>query len=285
MVEASRESAKGEVARRRILVLAWKEGTVAQYSPIEWTEATWNPVTGCSKVSPGCAHCYAEAFAERFRGVPGHPYEQGFDLKLWPERLEIPLKWRRPRLIFVNSMSDLFHDAVPADFIRAVFDTMERAEQHTFQVLTKRPERTRDLAAVLPWPNNVWMGVSVESQRWTSRIEELRQVPAAVRFLSCEPLLGPLQLDLGEIDWVIVGGESGRRARPMQVAWARSVRDQCVGGGVPFFFKQWGAHNEQRRRVGKKRAGRTLDGHVWSDLPRPKNVRCPSAADHRRRAV
>jgi len=185
-------------------------------SSIEWTEATWNPVTGCTMVSPGCAHCYAEAYAERFRNMPNHPYSQGFDLRLWPERIDLPLRWKRPRHIFVNSMSDLFHEDVPLDFIRSVFDTMKRADWHTFQILTKRPDQTLALANRLPWPRNVWMGVSVENQRWTTRIDALRLVPAAVRFLSCEPLLGPVDLDLRGIDWVIVGGESGPRARPMK---------------------------------------------------------------------
>ncbi len=210
-------------------------------STIEWTEATWNPVTGCTKVSPGCAHCYAETFAERFRGVPGHPYERGFDLQLRPERLTQPLEWKRSRLIFVNSMSDLFHPDVPLDFIQSVFDTMVRADWHTFQVLTKRPERLAELAPKLPWPGNVWVGVSVENQRWTSRIDDLRKVPAAVRFLSCEPLLGPLMLDLTDIHWVIVGGESGPRARRMNPDWPRSIRDQCTWADVPFFFLSNGA--------------------------------------------
>ncbi len=236
-------------------------------SSIEWTQATWNPVTGCTKVSPGCAHCYAETFAERFRGVPGHPYERGFDLQLRPERLEQPVAWARPRLIFVNSMSDLFHEGVPLDYVRAVFDVMGRAHWHTFQVLTKRSSRLAELATLLPWPDNVWMGVSVENQRWTCRIADLRQVPAAVRFLSCEPLLGPLQLDLRGIHWVIVGGESGRRARPMKPDWARSIRDQCHRAGVPFFFKQWGAHDAEGRRVGKGAAGRVLDMRTWDDMP------------------
>jgi len=236
-------------------------------SSIEWTEATWNPVTGCTKVSPGCAHCYAETFAERFRGVPGHPYEGGFDLQLRPERLEQPLAWARPRTIFVNSMSDLFHDEVPDDYIQRVFNVMSCASQHTFQVLTKRAERLLELSSRLPWPSNVWMGVSVENQRWTSRIEALRRVPAAVRFLSCEPLLGALQLDLTGIHWVIVGGESGPRSRPMQAAWARSIREQCNDATVPFFFKQWGAYNDEGRRVGKKNAGRTLDSRTWDALP------------------
>jgi protein gp37 len=237
-------------------------------SAIEWTESTWNPVTGCTQVSPGCAHCYAKTFAERFRGVPGHPYVRGFDLQLRPERLELPLTWKQPRMIFVNSMSDLFHENVPEEFIRTVFTTIERARWHTFQMLTKRSERLRTLAPALPWPANLWMGVSVENQRWTSRIDDLRQVPAAVRFLSVEPLLGRVTLDLREIHWVIVGGESGPRARPMRVDWARAVRDQCVGAGVPFFFKQWGAHDDAGVRRGKKASGRLLDGREWSQLPK-----------------
>jgi protein gp37 len=236
-------------------------------STIEWTEATWNPVTGCTKVSPGCAHCYAETFAERFRGVPGHPYERGFDLQLRPERLNQPLDWRKPKLIFVNSMSDLFHEDVPDTYIRDVFSVMERADRHKFQVLTKRPERVAALAHELPWPENVWMGVSVENQRWTSRIDQLRRVPAVVRFLSCEPLLGPLKLDLQDIHWVIVGGESGPGARPMRADWARDIRDQCLRANVPFFFKQWGAHDEHGIRVGKRRAGRVLDSRTWDAMP------------------
>jgi protein gp37 len=236
-------------------------------SSIEWTEATWNPVTGCTKVSPGCAHCYAETFAERFRGVPGHPYERGFDLQLRPERLNQPLKWKRPRIIFVNSMSDLFHPDVPVEFIETVFDTMVRAKWHTFQVLTKRSERLAQLADQLPWPKNVWMGVSVENQRWTLRIEDLRHVAATVRFLSCEPLLGPIELDLKGIDWVIAGGESGPRARPMKPEWVRSIRDQCKKDSVPFFFKQWGAHDLTGRRVGKVRSGRLLDGSICDGFP------------------
>ena len=236
-------------------------------STIEWTEATWNPVTGCDQVSPGCAHCYAKTFAERWRGVPAHPYEMGFDLTLRPERLEQPLAWKRPRTIFVNSMSDLFHPAVPADFVRRVFDVMEAASWHTFQVLTKRSERLLDLSDSVPWPPNVWMGVSVENQRWTTRVSDLRAVSAAVRFLSCEPLLGPLALDLSGIDWVIAGGESGPRARPMQPEWVHSVRDQCRAADVPFFFKQWGAHDEAGIRRGKHATGRQLDGRTWDEMP------------------
>ncbi len=240
---------------------------MAQQSSIEWTEATWNPVTGCTKVSPGCAHCYAETFAERFRGVPGHPYEQGFDLQLRPERLEQPLNWAQPRMIFVNSMSDLFHKDVPASYIRDVFKVIRRAHWHTFQILTKRSERLAELAPKLPWPQNIWMGVSVENQRWTPRIDALRTVKAKVRFLSCEPLLGPLKLDLSGIHWVIVGGESGPRARPMRPEWVRDIRQQCEAAGAAFFFKQWGAHNEAGERVGKGKAGRELDGRVWGAMP------------------
>jgi len=240
---------------------------VSVNSSIEWTESTWNPVTGCTKVSPGCAHCYAETFAERFRGVPGHPYEQGFDLKLWPDRLELPLKWKRPRTIFVNSMSDLFHEDVPEDFILSVFDVMRRAAWHTFQVLTKRPERAASMSQRLSWAPNIWMGTSVENQRWASRVKELQRTGAQVKFLSCEPLLGPLRLDLRNINWVIVGGESGHGARPMRADWARAIREQCEAAGVPFFFKQWGAHDEQGIRVGKARAGRVLDGRTWDEMP------------------
>ena len=197
-------------------------------STIEWTEATWNPVTGCDEVSPGCAHCYAKTFAERLHGVPGHPYEQGFDLKLWPSRVDLPLRWKRSRRIFVNSMSDLFHPDVLEEFVQRVFATMQAAHWHIFQILTKRPERAAELSRNLRWPANVWMGVSVENQRWTSRIDTLRDIPTAVRFLSCEPLLGPLDLNLDRVSWVIVGGESGHRAQPMKLEWATGVRDQCV---------------------------------------------------------
>ncbi|HXH23054.1 MAG TPA: phage Gp37/Gp68 family protein [Dehalococcoidia bacterium] len=240
---------------------------MSQTTKIEWTEATWNPVTGCTRVSPGCAHCYALTFAERFRGVPGHPYENGFDLQLRPERLNQPLEWKKPKVIFVNSMSDLFHEEVPEDYIRQVFHVMKRADWHTFQVLTKRSKRLAELAPNLEWPSNVWMGVSVENQRWTSRIDDLRTVPAAVRFLSCEPLLGPLELDLRDIDWVIVGGESGHRARRMRPEWAISIRDQCAATGVPFFFKQWGAFSADGIRRGKRRAGRTLESRIWDGFP------------------
>lgn len=230
-------------------------------SRIEWTEATWNPVTGCSKVSPGCAHCYAETFAERFRGVPGHPYEQGFDLRLWPERLGLPLMWRRSRMIFVNSMSDLFHESVPVDFVEQVFETMRAANWHTFQVLTKRPERVLQIAKRLPWPANVWMGVSIENQHFCYRADLLRAIPAEVRFISAEPMLGPLKdLELNGIDWLIAGGESGLRHRPMDPEWVRQLRDKCMEQGVAFFFKQWGGRTS-------KAGGRVLDGKTWSELP------------------
>ncbi len=245
-------------------------------SSIEWTHTTWNPVTGCTEVSPGCAHCYAKTFAERFRGVPGHPYEVGFDLTLRPERLQRPLHWKRPRTIFVNSMSDLFHENVPLAYVQQVFDVMTWAHWHTFQVLTKRSERLAEIAPQLPWPDNVWMGVSVENQRWTTRIDDLRRVSAHIRFLSCEPLLGPLDLDLSGIGWVVVGGESGHRARPMKPDWARSIREQCERAGVAFFFKQWGAHDEAGVRRSKKVNGRLLDGQ---DVGR--NARAPTCAGPR----
>jgi protein gp37 len=234
---------------------------MADRSAIEWTEATWNPVTGCDKVSPGCAHCYAETFAERWRGVPGHPYEQGFDLRLWPERLEQPLRWKRPRLVFVNSMSDLFHERIPEDYIAAVFAVMGAAEQHTFQVLTKRHERLAELAPMLDWHPNVWMGVSIENRRFVHRADYLRTVPAAVRFISAEPLLGPLEgLDLDGIDWLIAGGESGPRHRPVKADWLFELRDLCAEYGTDFFFKQWGGHRP-------KSGGRELDGRTWDAMP------------------
>lgn len=234
---------------------------MADNSRIEWTEATWNPVTGCSKVSPGCAHCYAETFAERWRGLPGHPYQQGFDLRLWPERLEVPLRWRRPRTIFVNSMSDLFHEEIPTEYIAKVFEVMQRADWHVFQILTKRPERLEALADDLPWPPNVWMGVSIENRRFVHRADHLRRTPAQTKFISAEPLLGPLEgLDLSGIDWLIAGGESGPRHRPMNIEWARGLRDRCVDESVAFFFKQWGG-------IRSKTGGRVLDGRTWDELP------------------
>jgi protein gp37 len=234
---------------------------MADKSAIEWTEATWNPVTGCDKVSPGCARCYAETFAERWRGIPGHPYEQGFELRLWPGRLEQPLRWRRARMIFVNSMSDLFHERIPEEFLQQVFAVMVEAEQHTFQILTKRHERLAELAPSLPWPPNVWMGVSIENRRFVKRADYLRQVPAAVRFISAEPLLGPLEgLDLTDIDWLIAGGESGTGYRPVRIDWLRELRDRCLEQRVAYFFKQWGG-------VRSKAGGRELDGRTWDEIP------------------
>lgn len=236
-------------------------GTMSQQSSIEWTNATWNPVRGCTKISPGCKHCYAETFSERFRGVPGHPFEQGFDLRLVPAALELPLTWKKGRLIFVNSMSDLFQDGVSDEYIERVFDVMRRAPQHQFQVLTKRSARMAMFTRTRTVPPNVWMGVSVENAKYASRIEHLITVPAKVRFLSVEPLLGPIpKLALRGLQWVIVGGESGPRCRPMDTSWVRAIRDQCLIAKVPFFFKQWGG---TRKAV----AGRLLDGRTWDEMP------------------
>jgi protein gp37 len=238
---------------------------MAQSTTIEWTDATWNPVTGCTKISAGCDHCYAERFAERFRGTPGHPFEAGFDLTLRPERLDLPLSWRAPRMIFVNSMSDLFHKEVPRDFVARACDTMERADWHTFQILTKRSSRLRDFlkARYAPsrGPTHIWFGVSLEDRSQLSHVRHLREAPAGMRFLSIEPLIGRIgPLDLTDIDWVIVGGESGPGARPMHPDWVREIRDQCAAQGVAFFFKQWGGFRP-------KAGGRELDGREWSELP------------------
>lgn len=230
-------------------------------SAIEWTEATWNPVTGCDKVSPGCAHCYAEAFAERWRGIPGHPYEQGFDLRLWPKRLDQPLKWKRPRTIFVNSMSDLFHERVPDAFIHRVFEVMGEADHHVFQILTKRHDRLADLGQTLDWHRNIWMGVSIENRRFVHRADRLREISPAVRFISAEPLLGPLEgLDLDGIDWLIAGGESGAKHRPVKAEWIRDLRDRAKTEDVKFFFKQWGGRTS-------KAGGRDLDGRTHDEMP------------------
>lgn len=308
-------------------------------SGIEWCDATWNPVTGCTEVSPGCDHCYAKTFAERWRGTPGHHFERGFDVQLRPERLDIPLRWRRPRRIFVNSMSDLFHDQVPDQFIARVFAVMAYSYWNTFQILTKRHGRMRSLlsspqfldlfdrefCSIPDWNDrfpdldfapvghnehladgpltNVWLGVSAENQQWVDiRVPALIETPAAVRFVSAEPLLGPIEmscwLQFGGVSWVIVGGESGRGARPMHPDWARALRDQCTTADVPFLFKQWGEyapgiHDTGRRtgtvakgwhsgptvngeftgeyetmsRVGKRAAGRVLDGRTWDEYP------------------
>lgn len=237
---------------------------MAQLSSIEWTEATWNPVTGCSKISPGCKFCYAERFAKRLQAMGNPRYINGFRVTLHWDLIPLPLTWKKPRLIFVNSMSDLFHEAVPIEFIQAVFRTMEAAHWHTFQILTKRSKRLLEVAPHVNWPDNVWMGVSVENQDYTWRVHDLQKVPAAVRFLSVEPLLGPIpNLPLDGIDWVIVGGESGPRARPIRPEWVREIRRQCQEKGVAFFFKQWGGRN-------KKAAGRILDGRTWDEMPARK---------------
>jgi protein gp37 len=234
---------------------------MAERSGIEWTDSSWNPVTGCTKVSPGCQHCYAEKMSLRLQAM-GHPnYRNGFKLTVHEAVLELPLKWKRPQMIFVNSMSDLFHPDVPLEFIQKVFEVMRRASWHRFQVLTKRSVRLLELDSQIEWPTNVWLGVSVESQRYAFRIDHLRATHASVRFLSLEPLLGPVpNLNLRDIHWVIVGGESGPGARQMQEAWVLDIRDQCLRAGVPFFFKQWGG-------VNRKRAGRALQGRTWEQLP------------------
>jgi protein gp37 len=237
---------------------------MAQQSSIEWTDATWNPVTGCSKISPGCKHCYAERMAKRLQSMGQPRYRDGFKLTLQPDVVEQPLTWKKPRLVFVNSMSDLFHDEVPLSYLERVFQVMSDASWHVFQVLTKRSERLAQIATSLVWPPNVWMGVSVESEEHTYRIDHLSVTPAAVRFLSVEPLLGPIsKLSLRNIHWVIVGGESGPHARPIHVNWVRNIRNDCVSAGVPFFFKQWGGTR-------KSTTGRVLDGRTWDELPRPR---------------
>jgi len=234
---------------------------MAQRSAIEWTESTWNPVTGCTKVSPGCKHCYAERMAERLQAMGQANYVNGFEVTLQPHMLELPVGWKKPQTVFVNSMSDLFHKDVPFDYIRRVFDVMKRAHWHRFQVLTKRAERLAELSSGLEWTPNIWMGVSVETDKYRGRIDELRSTDAQTKFLSLEPLLGPLpDLDLRGIDWVIVGGESGPRARPMDPDWVTDLRDQCSRARVPFFFKQWGGTN-------KKKAGRLLEGRTWDQMP------------------
>ncbi len=237
-------------------------------SGIEWTECTWNPVTGCTKVSPGCLHCYAERMALRLQAI-GHPnYVNGFKVTLHEHMLGLPLKWRKPRMVFVNSMSDLFHRDVPVEFIQRVFAVMREASHHTFQVLTKRSARLAELDREIEWPENVWMGVSVENEDYLFRVDDLRRTHARVKFLSLEPLLGPLpNLDLEGIDWVIVGGESGPGARPLRPEWVIEIRDRCLEAGVPFFFKQWGG-------VRRKQNGRLLQGRTWDQMPR--SVACPT---------
>lgn len=239
---------------------------MADNSAIEWTDATWNPVAGCTKITRGCDNCYAARFAERWRGIEGHPYEHGFDLRLWPSRLDQPARWKRPRMIFVNSMSDLFHKDVPRAFIDDVFDRMEAVDRHIYQVLTKRSSLMRDyLRDRYPRssaPEHIWCGVSVEDRAATSRIRHLQAAPAAVRFLSVEPLLGPVgDIGLDGISWVIAGGESGPNAREMRLEWVRDLRDRCERSSVPFFFKQWGGKTP-------KAGGRLLDEREWNELPR-----------------
>ena len=249
----------------KMFLFCSERAKMAHNSAIEWTNSTWNPVTGCTKISAGCDNCYAERFSERFRGVPGHPFENGFDLTLRPERVDQPLSWKKPRMVFVNSMSDLFHKQVPSEFIARVFDTMEAADWHIFQVLTKRSSLMKKFVNARyksrPLPDHIWLGTSVENKSKRSRIQHLQDTNAEVRFLSVEPLIGdPGKLDLSNIQWVIVGGESGPNARPMQLSWARSVRDQCVEQKVPFFFKQWGGFRP-------KSGGRELDGREWNQFP------------------
>ena len=230
-------------------------------SGIEWTESTWNPVTGCSKISLGCRNCYAERMAVRLQAMGQPNYVNGFQLTMHEHALELPLTWKKPSVVFVNSMSDLFHESVPQEFILRTFEIMRRAHWHRFQILTKRSGRLLELDPILPWASNIWMGVSVENSDYMFRIDDLRKTGAATKFLSLEPLLGPLpNLDLEGIDWVIVGGESGLRARPMRAEWVTDIRDQCLEWGVPFFFKQWGG-------VNKKKAGRELEGRTWDETP------------------
>ena len=244
---------------------------MANLSDIEWTEVTWNPLTGCSKISEGCKNCYAERMSTRLRAMGVGKYKAGFAVTLHKEVLQEPLRWRRPKVVFVNSMSDLFHESVPTSFIEAVFDVMRQTPRHTYQVLTKRAERAERLGRHLSWTSNVWLGVSIESERWIHRLEHLRATGAQTKFLSLEPLLGPLpDLNLSGIDWVIAGGESGPGARPMDPDWVRGIRDNCASAEVPFFFKQWGG-------VFKKRTGRLLDGRTWDEIPvTPSELRIAS---------
>lgn len=238
---------------------------MANSSHIEWTDATWNPVTGCSKVSPGCKFCYAERLANRLQAMGQKNYRNGFEVTLQPHMLEHPLRWRKPRRLFVNGMSDLFHNEIPTAYIKQVFGVMKLAHWHQFQVLTKRSERLLELNRVLQWQPHIWMGVSVENEDYLFRVDHLRKTGAAIKFLSIEPLLGPLHnLALGGIDWVIVGGESGPHARPLDPAWVQELRDRCAAASVPFFFKQWGG-------VLKSRTGRTLDGRKWDEMPLQPN--------------
>ncbi len=230
-------------------------------STIEWTSSTWNPCTGCTKTSPGCKNCYAERMSKRLKAMGQQNYQDGFEVRTHPRMLDIPLKLKKPQTIFVNSMSDLFYKNIPAEFIREVFDVMVEAQHHRFQVLTKRSGRLRQLNNSLQWAENIWMGVSIETPEYMYRIDDLRETDASIKFLSLEPLLAPLpDLNLDRIDWVIVGGESGPHARPMELDWVMDIRDQCLNANVPFFFKQWGGTN-------KKKTGRVLEGKIWDEMP------------------
>ncbi len=245
---------------------------MANKSSIEWTESTWNPVTGCDKISSGCKNCYAERMAKRLQRIGVERYKNAFELTLHPEVLEVPLSWKTPKVIFVNSMSDLFHEKIPLSFIQDTFKVMKRAHWHTFQILTKRSERLKLLAPMIDWPDNVWMGVSVESETFINRIDDLRTVPSAVRFLSIEPLISRIsKMNLKNIDWVIVGGESGPKARRLEPEWVIQIKEICERQQVPFFFKQWGGTR-------KHRTGRKLLGRTWDDMPVPKNPRRRKAA-------
>jgi len=231
-------------------------------SKIEWTGSTWNPITGCDKISLGCQHCYAERLANRLRLMGVKKYSNGFKLTLHPELIDEPLKWKKPRIVFVNSMSDLFHEKVPLSYIKEIFNVMQRGNIHIFQILTKRSKRLLKINNKLKWPDNIWMGVTVENSKYVNRIDDLRSTIAVVKWLSLEPLLGPISnLNLTDIDWVVVGGESGPQARPIQKEWILEIQSQCLEQNVPFFFKQWGGIN-------KKKTGRILDGRVWSELPK-----------------
>lgn len=247
-------------------------GNVALKSGIEWTQATWNPLTGCTKISPGCKHCYAERLAARLQAMGNPNYAHGFQLTMHDHVLRLPLAWKKPQTIFVNSMSDLFHKDVPLEYIQSVFEVMHKADWHRYQILTKRAERLAELSPQLPWAPHIWMGVSVENEDYQFRIDHLRQTGAHVKFLSLEPLLGPLNhLSLDGIHWVIVGGESGPGARPMKPEWVKSIRNQCRNTGVPFFFKQWGG-------VHKKKVGRKLEGKTWDEMPAARSDSLVSAA-------
>ena len=239
---------------------------MASTSTIEWTEVTWNPVTGCTKISQGCKFCYAERMAKRLHAMGSERYQNGFELTLQEDVVDLPRSWKKPRVIFVNSMSDLFHVDVPLEFIRRVFDTISATPQHTYQILTKRSDRLRELASQLSWPDNLWMGVSIENDEVLHRVDDLRTVPARVRFLSCEPLIGPLTgLNLDDIHWVIVGGESGPKAREMKKAWVKEIKSKCHKARVPFFFKQWGG-------VRKHITGRELDGKLYNNMPSTDHI-------------